>query len=120
MHELSIAQNIVEIIQSNIPESEWGRIARVRLKVGDGAGVVPESLEFSFQAITSDSPLCRTLLEIEAVPFRVQCRDCGSTTESDSGFAFCEKCESTNTNVLSGTELLVTEIEIEEPKKELG
>ena len=48
MHELSVAQNIVEIIQQHVPESEWGRVAAVRLKVGAVAGIVPESLEFSF------------------------------------------------------------------------
>ena len=57
MHELSVAQNIVEIIQQNIPESEWARVEAVRLKIGEAAGVIPESLEFSFQAIAAESML---------------------------------------------------------------
>ena len=34
MHELSVAQNIVEIIRQHIPESELERVIAVRLKVG--------------------------------------------------------------------------------------
>jgi hydrogenase nickel incorporation protein HypA/HybF len=119
MHELSIAQNIIEIIQSNIPETEWEHIDKVRLKVGEAAGVVPESLEFSFQAITSESPLRHTQLEIISIPFRVRCQDCSAITKNEAGFAFCEMCGSTNTKVISGNELHVTEIEIREPEKEL-
>ena len=48
MHELSVAQNIVEIIQQHIPESELERVIAVRLKIGAAAGIVPDSLEFSF------------------------------------------------------------------------
>jgi hydrogenase nickel incorporation protein HypA/HybF len=119
MHELSIAQNIVEIIQKNIPEPEWEHVFKVHLKIGELGGVVPESLEFSFQAITSESPLRHARLDIESVPFRVQCYNCKAITENEAGFVICEKCGSTNTKVISGSELHVTEIEIEEPEKEL-
>ena len=46
MHELSVAQSIIEIIQQHVPASELERVAAVRLKIGAAAGVVPESLEF--------------------------------------------------------------------------
>ena len=46
MHELSVAQSIVEIIQRHVPQSDWERVRVVRLKIGAAAGVVPESLEF--------------------------------------------------------------------------
>ena len=69
MHELSIAQSIVEIIQQHISESDWERVEAVRLKIGAFAGVVPDSLEFSFQAITAESSLNHARLEIESFHF---------------------------------------------------
>jgi hydrogenase nickel incorporation protein HypA/HybF len=114
MHELSIAQNIVEIIQQRIPESEWKQVATVRIKVGVVAGIVPDSLKFSFQAITAESALCNAQLITEHVPFRVHCRACDTNTENEDGFAMCGECESTDIQVLSGTELHVVEIELEE------
>jgi hydrogenase nickel incorporation protein HypA/HybF len=119
MHELSVAQNIVEIIQQHVPESEWGRVAAVRLKIGAVAGVVPESLEFSFQAITAESLLSHARLEIESIPFRVHCNLCDTTMENEVGFALCGKCGSTDTKILSGSEMHITEIEITEPKVEM-
>ena len=119
MHELSVAQSIVEIIQQHIPESEWGRVAAVRLKIGTVAGVVPESLEFSFQAITAELSFNHARLEIESVPFRIHCNACDTTAENEFGFALCSTCGSTDTKILSGSELHITEIEIAEPELEI-
>lgn len=114
MHELSIAQNIVEMIQHHVPKSEWNRVIAVRLKIGAVAGIVPDSLEFSFHAITSETALTHARLLMEKIPFRIRCQACLATTENEYGFAVCSTCESTDVEVLSGTELQVSEIEIEE------
>jgi hydrogenase nickel incorporation protein HypA/HybF len=119
MHELSVAQSIVEIIQQHVPESEWGRVSAVRLKIGTFAGVVPESLEFSFQAITAESLLCHARLEIESIPFRIHCNTCDTTLENEVGFALCSTCGSTDTKILSGSELHITEIEVAEPEVQM-
>jgi hydrogenase nickel incorporation protein HypA/HybF len=116
MHELSVAQSIVEIIQQHIPESEWGHVAAVRLKIGAVAGVVPDSLEFSFQAVIAESLLRHAHLEIESVPFRIHCNACDTTSENEVGFALCSTCGSTDTKILSGSELHITEIELAEPE----
>jgi len=118
MHELSVAQSIIEIIQQHIPETEWARVAAVRLKIGAVAGVVPDSLEFSFQAITAESLLSHARLEIESVPFRIHCNTCDATGENEIGFAVCSTCGSTDTKMLSGSELNITEIEVTEPEAE--
>jgi hydrogenase nickel incorporation protein HypA/HybF len=118
MHELSVAQNIVEIIQQHVPESELERVAAVRLKIGAIAGIVPESLEFSFQAITAESSLCHAHLEIECIPFRIYCNTCHAKTENEAGFALCDTCGSTDTKTLSGSALNIVEIEICESEME--
>jgi len=114
MHELSIAQNIVEIIQQRIPELEWNQVTAVRVRIGAVAGIVPDSLKFSFQAITAESALCNAQLSTERVPFRVHCRTCNTNTENEDGFAMCGECESTDIQILSGIELHIVEIELEE------
>jgi hydrogenase nickel incorporation protein HypA/HybF len=118
MHELSVAQSIVEIIQQHVPEMEWNRVSVVRLKIGAVAGIVPESLDFSFQAITAESFLRHAKLEIEFVPFRIHCNACHTTRENEAGFALCGICGSTDTKILSGSELNIIEIEVAEPELE--
>jgi hydrogenase nickel incorporation protein HypA/HybF len=117
MHELSIAQNIVEIIRKQVPEQEWNLVSTVRLKIGKAAGVLPDSLEFSFQVITSGTPLCNSRLKIESVPFRFHCISCNTIGENEAGFTVCDKCGSTDTKIISGMELQVDEIEIMEPER---
>jgi hydrogenase nickel incorporation protein HypA/HybF len=112
MHEMSVAQNIIEIIHQHVPENEWAHVGAVRLKIGSVAGIVSDSLSFSFQAITADTPLQNSHLEIEHVPFEVLCNACNKTSSNEIGFSVCEWCGSADTKTLSGTELQVTEIEI--------
>ena len=115
MHELSIAQSILDIIQQHVEQKDWERVRTVHLKIGTMAGVVPDSLVFSFQVITAETPLKQAQLAIESIPFRIQCNACKEVTESEYAFVQCSKCGSTDTTVLSGSELNVAEIEIAEP-----
>ena len=118
MHELSVAQSIVEIIQQHVPESERECVTAVRLKIGACAGIVPDSLEFSFQAITAESSLRQAKLEIETIPFRIYCHACKSTSENETGLVVCSHCGSMDTKILSGAEMHITEIELSEPVAE--
>ena len=118
MHELSVAQSIIEIIQQHISESEWECVRAVRLKIGVCAGIVPDSLEFSFQAITAESSLRQAKLEIETIPFRIYCNTCKTTTEDNSGFVVCGICGSADTKIISGLEMQINEIEITESELE--
>ena len=118
MHELSVAQSIIELIQRHVPETEWDRVAAVRLKIGAIAGIVPESLEFSFQAITAASTLSHAHLEIESIPSRIHCNTCNTTMDNEMGFAICMTCGSSDTEILSGSELDLVDIEIAEPDEE--
>jgi hydrogenase nickel incorporation protein HypA/HybF len=112
MHELSIAQNIVELVRQHVNPADAKNVAAIRLKVGAVAGVAADSLEFSFHAITADTPLKNTRLEIEHIPFRVECLKCGVVSENETGIVVCDTCGSPDAKVLSGTELDMTEIEI--------
>jgi hydrogenase nickel incorporation protein HypA/HybF len=112
MHELSVAQNILDIVQQSVPKEELADVRIVRLKLGTFSGVVADSLDFCFTAITAETELSNARLSFEHVPFVVQCRECQKTFDNDIGFVVCPECESVNTVVLSGRELQVTEIEI--------
>lgn len=117
MHELSIAQNIVDIVQQHLPKDGLSEIKSVKLKIGELAGVVPDSLEFCFSAITAGTSLQGAALEIERVPFLVKCNKCGKVSTNESGFFLCGFCGSVETTMISGNELQVTEIELIDEKE---
>ena len=117
MHELSIAESIVDIIHQYVEEKHLPFVHDVSVKVGALAGVVPDSLEFSFAAITADTSLQNARLRIVSVPFVIHCSECDVTSDPDSPVAICPRCGGMATETLSGTELQVAEIEVNEPEE---
>jgi len=116
MHELSIAQNIVEIIQEHVPISGLPLVKNVKLKIGELAGVVPDSLEFCFDVITEQTPMRNAVLVVEHVPFVIECRKCGRVSTNDVGTFLCLACGSDETRMVSGNELMVMAIEVLDEK----
>lgn len=117
MHELSIAQDILSIIRQNVPHEELRNIHNVNVKIGDMAGVVPDSLEFSYQAITSGTEMENSKLVIEKIPFVLECSSCGKTSSNEIGIRICSHCGSSETNVISGLEMQVVDIELNDEIK---
>ena len=118
MHELSIAQSIVDLIVQYVPDEKSSLVQSVKVKVGSQSGVVADSLEFCFTAITKETRFDGTRLDIESVPFVVWCDDCSSSFQNDDGTILCPLCGGGKTRVVSGTELQVVELELmDEPRE---
>jgi hydrogenase nickel incorporation protein HypA/HybF len=118
MHELSIAQGIVDIVGQYVPPSEQHRVRTIYLRVGSMAGVVTDSLEFCFSAVVHRTPLAEASMQIEYVPFTVSCHSCNFTSEQEPGIVLCPRCGSADTEIRSGTELQVVSIEVDENSTE--
>jgi hydrogenase nickel incorporation protein HypA/HybF len=112
VHELSIAQSIIDIVHQHVPQAMLENVRIVRILVGEGSGVVADSLSFSLQAITADTLLANARMNIETIPFRISCASCSMISDSDGGLCICPSCGSGNTTVISGTELRVKDIEL--------
>jgi len=118
MHELSIAQNIVEIVEHNLPPGDHPKVRVVRLSVGEMAGVVADSLEFCFNAITAGTHLDGTALEIVHIPVTAGCRECGTAFAVQDSLFRCPDCGSVNVALTAGQELQVNEIELADEAEE--
>jgi hydrogenase nickel incorporation protein HypA/HybF len=114
MHELSIAQNIVEIVGQYVAPGEQERVRTITVRVGAMAGVVPDSLEFCFAAVIHHTPLANARMVLEQVPFIIHCHSCNFTGETEPGIAICPECGSPDTEIRSGTELQVVSIDVDE------
>jgi len=112
MHELGIAQNILQIIQQSVPEKNAADVRGIRIRVGQLSGVVPDSLDFCFSAIIHDTEMRKAKLEIEQIPITSECRDCQNRFEMSDLEFFCPACQSTSLELISGRELEVVEIEL--------
>ncbi len=115
MHEMGIATQVAEIAVASIPpDMKDARVERVNLKVGKLAAVIPENLRFCFEVITRDTQLSGVDLHIEEVPVRALCKDCGHEWTIDGPAFTCTRCKSGAIDLLSGRELDIVSIEIED------
>jgi hydrogenase nickel incorporation protein HypA/HybF len=114
MHELGIAENILQIVRQSVPENLAGDVRAIRLRVGQLSGIVPDSLSFCFGVIANETAMKQASLAIEQVPIVSKCRDCRHQFQMDD-FAFsCPACQSVQLDLISGRELEVVEIELAE------
>jgi hydrogenase nickel incorporation protein HypA/HybF len=114
MHELGIAQSILDIVQQYVPQGQEHAVRAVKVRIGEMAGVVADSLEFCFTALTHDTPLESARLEILRVPLQGQCGDCTNIFHIENAAFLCPACGGLNIHLVSGRELDIAEIEMAE------
>ena len=113
MHEMSIAQSLVEILQEEMKKAGAQRLRSVRLEVGRMSAIVPDALSFGFEVITAGTHLEGAELIMDSVPLKAVCRACRREFEIEQYAFYCPFCRSGDIEVLSGQELAVVEITVD-------
>ncbi|HYJ00032.1 MAG TPA: hydrogenase maturation nickel metallochaperone HypA [Thermoleophilaceae bacterium] len=111
MHELSIAQALIEIVDRH---AGGRRVTRVEVKVGRLRQVVPDALDFAFELVSQGTPVEGAELVLEDVPAAGTCASCGSDTPLPELPLACRRCGSFDVELTQGEELRVEALEIEE------
>lgn len=111
MHELSIAQSVVEIAGRY---AAGRRVTRVDLKVGHLRQVVPSSLAFSFELVAQGTPVEGANLVMESISAVGVCRHCKRETHLETFPLQCGTCQGFDLEIAAGEELEVESIELEE------
>ncbi|MBI3599687.1 MAG: hydrogenase maturation nickel metallochaperone HypA [Nitrospinae bacterium] len=113
MHELSIVQNILDIAESEALKNNAARITMIKLKIGEMAGVVIDSINFCFEAIKENTIARDAKLLIEHIPLMGRCKECGADFRITDYRFICEKCNGNKIDLISGKELQIEELEAE-------
>jgi hydrogenase nickel incorporation protein HypA/HybF len=111
LHELSLCQAIAESVTRH---ADGRPVTRVSVRVGHLRQVVPDSMLFSWEMLTSGSDLEGCVLDIEHVPATIECNRCQATTTLDMAILLCGACGDSDVTVRSGEELLVVSLELAE------
>ncbi|UCH43687.1 MAG: hydrogenase maturation nickel metallochaperone HypA [Dehalococcoidales bacterium] len=112
MHEIAIAQNIVDIVEQELVRHGVMELRAVNVAVGKLAGVVPEQLAFCFDLITAETSMNGVSLNIREVPMGYVCSSCGEEFTSEEITFVCPRCGGQNPGMITGMELNIESIEV--------
>ncbi len=115
MHELGIANSVLEAVRMEAQRHSGTRVLKVGMRVGELAGVDPNALSFCFDSLVKGTELEPLALEIEFIPRRHRCSRCGRTFVVVDYCVACPDCGATQTDCMSGNELELVYLEVEEP-----
>jgi len=113
MHELTIAENIKKTLEEVLKDRK-AVVTRINLRIGKLRAVVPEALLFCFKFVAEGSLMENAELKIQEIPVKGTCKSCGKDFIIDEPLFICPFCASNHIELLSGTELEIESIEIEE------
>lgn len=121
MHELSIAMSIIDECARQARGHGSDKVNTVFLKLGPLSGVVADALRFSYELACEGTALAGSTLVIVEVPVVVYCETCKAekTLPSIQHFS-CPTCHNSTPKVLSGRELQISAIEIEDAHDPAG
>lgn len=110
MHEMSITEGIIEICQKYANNK---KVIVVDVEIGMLSSIVPEAVEFCFEACTAGTSLEGTKLNILIIKGLGRCLECHCETEVETLYEPCSKCGSYQIQIVAGEEMRVREIEVE-------
>ena len=113
MHELSIMESAVNQALEHARQAGAKRVVGLRLRIGALSGVVPEALQFAFEAVTTGTPAEGATLTIDAVPAIFWCGRCRREFEPADLFSDCPDCHSPSGELRAGRELELASLEID-------
>jgi len=112
VHELAVAQALVEQVDAVIGQHRAGSATSIRVRIGPLAGVVPELLASAFPLAAAGRRMEHAALEFIHAPIRVRCQTCGLDTAAAMNRLVCGACGNWHTQIISGDELLLESVEL--------
>ena len=113
MHEMSLAESMLGLIEDCALREGGQRIRTVRLEIGKLSAVEPEAMRFCFDAVTRGTLAEGAVLDIVEQEGSAWCFDCNREVPLGARYDPCPVCGGFRMQVAEGTTMSVKELEIE-------
>lgn len=117
MHELSLAQDLVEHVARVAKSENATRVERIVVLIGRYSGVERDAFEFAFPFASEDTLAEGAELVIEECLATVRCGSCSSTSQPPTTHLICGHCGSTEVVLTNGREFMIQSIQLEVPNR---
>lgn len=112
MHEMSLAQDVLKIIEDAAHTQHFNRVRSVVLEIGKLSSVEPDAMRFCFDAVTAGSIAEHARLEVVETEGAGRCDACQSEMPLPSVYTPCPNCGSYRVSVIRGDAMRVIELEV--------
>lgn len=110
MHELSIAQNLLALCQTQAKKANATRVSQIHVKLGRLSGVEAHYLQSAFEVIQAGTICEQAKLIIDIQNIVIKCNQCGETSELDLNEFVCPNCRSYDINVIDGEDMMLMRV----------
>jgi hydrogenase nickel incorporation protein HypA/HybF len=115
MHEYSIVQSLLDVIDENAQRNGASKVTKVVVKIGVLSGVEPHLLEIAFNTFKEKTICEDAKFEMIIQPIIARCKECGYENEYPKNQIFfeCKECNSVELDVIDGEDMLLMSLEME-------
>lgn len=110
MHELAIAEAILQQVLSLAEQHQAQKIQEVELLVGEMRQVVPEALETAFDAVTRGTLAQGAKLTQIHECLQLQCRQCGQSFPARQQDLQCPGCGQADVKITGGRDIILKSV----------
>jgi len=107
---MALAAAILGIV---LDVAQGEQVHEVSIQAGALRRIVTDSLQFCFDLAAEGTPAHGAVLVVDEFPARVRCDACGIEVDLTTPPFVCARCGTSDVHLLSGTELLVSGVELE-------
>ena len=113
MHELALAESILDAVDRELQAYPRTTPVRVGVKVGVMAAVDVDALRFCFEIALRGSKWPLLKLDAVVIPGEAHCLACGHKMRTETTVLDCRRCGSTQTVMHGSDDLELTCLEVE-------
>ena len=113
MHELSVTENILEIVLRHAKSADANRVSDIYLVIGDLSSIIDDSVQFYWDMVSKDTIAEDSKLHFKRIQTALECKDCEQDYAPNGKDLACPDCGSVNLKILSGNEFYLEAINIE-------
>ena len=113
MHEYSITNSVLEILNKIVKEKKIKRVKKINLEFTPLSQIDPDSVKFYFNFLAKDNSILKDAkLKFKRCKIKIECRRCKNIFEINSFTIRCPRCSSKEVRLVNEDDIKITSIEV--------
>ncbi len=113
MHEYSVVQALLDQIENIADKNEASEVNKVVVKIGVMSGIEAHLLEIAFNTFKEKTICDSAEFVMNIQPLKIRCNTCNIESELQKIHYCCQKCSSTDVEVIDGEDMFLMSLEMQ-------